>query len=79
MSRPKKQMEPLRLCDAAEAVMIAVVEVADQHSGKWPYPPDLMGSPNQPAVLAEFTRDEIVEATDFLVRLGFLETARRAA
>jgi hypothetical protein len=73
MSRAKKQMEPLRLCDAAEAVMIAVIEVTDQRGGDQPYPPDLMGTPDQPSVLGEFTREEVVEATSFLARLGFLD------
>ncbi|MDX2146668.1 MAG: hypothetical protein SFZ23_04025 [Planctomycetota bacterium] len=79
MSRQSKQVDPLRLCDAAEAVMIAVVEASEHFGGRWPYPPDLMGTRFQPAALNEFSRDEVNEATMFLIRMGFLEAPRSVA
>ncbi len=73
MARPEDRIDPQRLCDAAEAVLAALVEVADHFEGAWPWPPDLMGTPMQPACLAEYSREEVDEATMFLVRLGVLE------
>lgn len=71
-----EQMDPERLCDAAQAALLAAAEVAQQTGGKWPYPADLLGTPMQPRCLAAFTRWEMEQACDFLVRLGMLE--RRA-
>lgn len=65
-----------RLIEASEAVLRAVLEVSRERGGASPYPPDLMGTPDQPADLVEFTRYEIEQATDFLVRLGLLSTNR---
>lgn len=78
MARQSKTIEPLRLCDAAEAVLQAMVEVAEQRaragkSPEWPNPVDLIGKPGTPAVLTEFTRDEVEEATMFLIRMGVIE------
>lgn len=73
MARPNPQLDPDRLCEAAEAALHAVVEVADQFNGRWVWPVDLMGTPIQPACLTDFTRYEIEEATAFLVRMGVLE------
>jgi len=66
------------LCDAAEAALTAAVEVAGGNGGVWPYPVDLMGAPNQPECLCGFTRWEIEQASEFLVRLGMIEPPRRA-
>lgn len=81
MERSDEQLDPQRLCDAAEAVLVAVVEVSEQLGGTWPYPPDLMGSEVQPACLAGFTKWEVEEASKFLIRLGALDCtkSRRAA
>lgn len=76
MARPNEQMTPDRLCDAAEAVMLAVAEVAEQTDGGWVYPPALMGSDQQPQCLSDFTRWEVEQATDFLIRLGMVEVVR---
>lgn len=65
-----------RLIEAAEAVLRAVLEVGRERGGASPYPPDLMGTPDQPADLVEFSRYEVEQATDFLVRLGLLSTHR---
>ncbi|MFG0275691.1 MAG: hypothetical protein ACF8QF_11595 [Phycisphaerales bacterium] len=67
------QLDPLRLCDAVDATMDALVEVARQ-TGRVPrWPADLMGSAMQPDALRGFTRAEIEEASAFLVRLGAID------
>jgi hypothetical protein len=76
MGKPNEQITPDRLCDAAEAVMLAVVEVADRTRGGWIYPPELMGSADQPQCLCDFTRFEVEQATQFLIRLGMVEVVR---
>lgn len=78
MARHSKSIDPLRLCDAAEAVLHAVIEVAERKGAaglepEWPNPVDLIGAPDQPAVLNDYTRFEIEEATMFLIRLGVIE------
>lgn len=73
-------LDPERLCDAAEAALKAASTAAEK-SGAWTYPVDLMGTPAQPECLKPYTRSEIEQACAFLVRMGFLErpTTRRAA
>jgi hypothetical protein len=68
-----------RLLEAAAAALEAAKDVADYTGSNSPYPLDLMGSPMQPACLAPFTRWEIEQACDFLVRMGFLERPKRPA
>lgn len=77
MARFRQEIDPKRLCDAAEAALKAVAEVAEATGGKWYYPADLMGFPSQPVCLAEYTRDEIEQASEFLVRLGWIEPRPR--
>ena len=77
MSRPRDVLPPDRLADAAEAARQAAVEFADHHNGAWVYPAALMGTPDQPDCLAPYTKWEIEQASEFLVRLGYLE--KRAA
>lgn len=60
-----------RLFEAIEAVLIAVDEMITLR-GACPYPPDLMGTEDQPESLVAFTRTEVAEATAFLVRMGIL-------
>ncbi len=81
MAHPKEQISSQRLFEASEAILLAVVEVAEKIHGAWPYPPSLLGTPMQPRCLDDFTRWEIEEATSFLVRLGILDapTQRRAS
>jgi hypothetical protein len=62
-----------RLIEASIASLKAIVEAAESADGPWAYPADLMGAPNQPRVLCDFTRDEVSEASQFLVRLGIIE------
>jgi len=77
--RNNQQIDPQRLCDAAEAALRAAVERADRATGEWPNPATLLGTPEQPVCLAEFTRHEIEQACEFLVRMGYLQPPRRAA
>lgn len=72
MDLPPEQLHPTRLCVAADAVLEAVVEVAEGLNGSYVHPPRLMGSTIQPECLCEFTLFEVEEATRFLVRLGIL-------
>lgn len=65
-------IEPLRLVDAAEAVGVALAEVADERTGRCPYPPAMLEMPGHPECLDEFTAEELEEATAFLCRLGIL-------
>lgn len=66
-------LEPQRLCDAAEAALKAVVEVSQRNGGRWIYPTEIMSGPLHPACLNGFTRSEIEQASQFLVRMGILE------
>ena len=68
----RDQVEPTRLFDAANAVLEAVQEVERAKGTRCPYPPELLGSPDQPACLVEYTRFEIEEATAFLIRMGYI-------
>lgn len=76
MARPNEQLSAERLCDAASAALAAAVEAAEHRGGVWPYPADLMGAPDQPACLSGFTRYEIEQASEFLVRLGMIESPK---
>lgn len=75
-----EQITPERLWEAAEAALLAAAEIANT-TGHLPYPPDLMGSSMQPDFLAAFTRWEIQQASEFLVRMGMLDApgTKRAA
>lgn len=83
----REELSADRLCAASAAVMRAVKEITDESRAKnkkerplvAPYPPDLMGASNQPACLCDFTKHEVVEATAFLIRMGFLQYPRHAA
>ena len=81
MARREEHLDPDRLVAAAEAALRAAADVAQYTGGPSPYPADLMGSPLQPEFLSEFTRWEIEQACEFLVRLGEIEkpTQRKAA
>jgi hypothetical protein len=72
MNPPSEQIQPERLLDAADAVLEAIIEVADEHDGLYLHPPELLGTTLQPLCLREFTPFEVQEATQFLVRLGVI-------
>lgn len=65
-------IEPLRLIEAADAVGLALTEVADAATGRCPYPPAMLEMPGHPECLDGFTAEELEEATAFLCRLGVL-------
>jgi len=66
------QMEADRLCDAADAVLRAVYEVASRGNGYSPNPASLLGAEDQPHCLSGFDREEVEAATTMLIRLGLL-------
>lgn len=61
-----------RLCEAAEAVLLAMATLSADGITHGLSPAELLGSQYQPACLKDFTREEIVEAAAFLRRLGAL-------
>ncbi|MCC6322554.1 MAG: hypothetical protein IT438_14090 [Phycisphaerales bacterium] len=75
----REEIEPERLCDAAEAALKAVVDAAQRNGGRWIYPTDLLAFPGHPICLNGFTRDEIEQASAFLVRMGIIEPRRNKA
>lgn len=74
MARSRKDIDADRLIQAAEAVMAAVTETASRNGGRCPHPAELVGTDSEPQELWEYSRDEVAEATAFLVRLGYLES-----
>lgn len=72
-SRNEFEIEPERLCDAAEAALKAVVEVAQHNGGRWIYPAEIMGISTPPKCLSGFTFREIELASEFLARMGVIE------
>jgi hypothetical protein len=77
MDHQHDQITPERLIEAAQAALEAAREVADYTGGPLPYPADLMGTALQPDSLAPYTLYEIQQASEFLVRMGWLEAAPR--
>lgn len=67
-----EQIEAGRLFAATEAVLQGIEEFERETGKVCPFPPDLLGTPDQPRAFVEFTRDEIFEGTRFLVRLGVI-------
>lgn len=80
-SNPNPDVDPERLCEAAEAALKAVVEVAQVNGGRWIYPADIMSAQTHPSYFAGFTALEIEQASRFLARMGIIEprTTPRAA
>ena len=79
MDAKNNQLDPDRLFEATNAVMEALEAWAIEHKGQRLYPPDMMGTPDQPRALCDFSRFEIQEATDFLVRMGIIEIKKAAS
>jgi hypothetical protein len=71
---PREEMQLLRLIETADVVLDALYELSKANKPTL-YPPDMMGTPAQPATLDPFSKAEIQDATDFLVRLGVIEFA----
>ncbi len=72
----ERRLDPIRLCDAAEAMMCAAVDYAD-NVGVWPGSSDLIGSDAED--LSRFSIVELHEAANILDRLGIFEGQRDAA
>lgn len=75
-SGPEESVKPIsadRLIDAADAVLRAVETWRATSGRRYPWPPDLVGAPDQPASLEGFTRAEIEEASRFLSRLDMIK------
>jgi hypothetical protein len=75
MKKQHEKITPDRLIEASDAVLEALAELREMVGDVAVYPPDLMGAPEQPKSLCEFTRWEVEEATAFLVRIGVLTVA----
>lgn len=78
-SGAREEIDAERLCNAASAILRGCVEFAEEHNGLWPYPPAILGAPNQPRAMCDLTRFEVEEATAFLIRLGILELPKAKA
>ncbi len=71
---PREEMQLLRLIETADVVLDALYELSKANKPTL-YPPDMMGTKAQPGTFDQFTKSEVQEATDFLVRLGVIEFA----
>lgn len=69
-------IDPQRLCDAAEAALKAIVEVAQRNGGRWIHPTDIAAGALRPSCLSGYSPDEIDQASRFLVRMGIIEPRR---
>lgn len=69
-------LDPERLMDATDAIMLALEEYKIDTRGGTITPIELLGSPNQPKVLCDYTRWEIEQASAFMTRLGLIEPLR---
>lgn len=78
MAHKHVRIEPLRLCDAAEAAIRAVAD-AQNAGAPMLYPPDLMGTEHEPDCLVGFSKQEIEEGCRFLIRMGMLRVRHVSA
>lgn len=69
-------ISPERLIDATDAILVALEEYKIDTRGGTIAPVELLGLPNQPKALCDYTRTEIEQASAFLMRLGVLEPQR---
>ena len=79
MSAHREDISAERLFEASEGVLAAVAELSARNQGPVPWPAGLMGSPQQPDALTEFTRFEVEQASLFLVRMGYLSIGKAGA
>ena len=61
----------IRLCDVADIALLASQEIGRNLHMQPPRPDRLKDSLIEPAALNQFTRAEVREATEFLIRLGY--------
>jgi hypothetical protein len=77
MNEPRSSLNPDRLFEASEAVLTAMGQLAGRTTGAVPHLVALAGTPASPKALRGFSYDEVIEATLFLSRLGYLEMSRQ--
>lgn len=74
MAHRSERIKPERLCDAASAAMEAMNQWRREHPGAGSVSPALLlGRPDQPAALCDFTREEVDQGWRFLKRLGYAQ------
>lgn len=66
-----------RLCDAAIVCLRAASEAGDLTGDPWPFPADLWDTELGERHFRGFLKLEIVEASRFLVRLGYINPPAR--
>ena len=72
-----RHVDPERLMLAVDAIFFAFDEMMrDERPLR--HPLEILGTPDQPVSLCDFTRQEIDEASHFLERLGVLGRRRRS-
>jgi hypothetical protein len=76
-SAKREEIDPERLIEVTEAVLVAIRDVEEHTGGPCPHPAQLMGSSLQPDSLSEFTKYEVAEACAFLERLGVMKTTAK--
>jgi hypothetical protein len=79
MNSQRQPVDPDRLVEAAIVVLRACTEYAASHDGRSVHPTELADTTPQARALTQFSKFEIEEATQFLVRLGYLEPVKKAA
>lgn len=84
MSAHFEHLSPDRLFEAAEAALIARDQLATRRASPatsknrapLTHPAASLGTPAQPEVLRGFSRHEVLQACEFLSRLGLLSLPR---
>lgn len=66
-----------RLCDAAVVALRAAAEAGELTGDAWPFPLDLWDTEIGERHFRGFLKVEILEASRFLVRLGYIPQAMR--
>ncbi|MEZ6244271.1 MAG: hypothetical protein R3B57_14645 [Phycisphaerales bacterium] len=82
MKKPSNNPTPLnadRLIEAAEGAFAAAARHAAEHDGRYTSPALLKSEDEATPELAAFTLEEVIDATAFLTRMGFLPSSHRAA
>ena len=71
-----ERIMPERLMECVDAVFHAW-ESHDANGIELRHPLEILGAPDMPECLAEFTRSEVGEASKFLERIGVIVRVRR--
>jgi hypothetical protein len=61
-----------RLCSAADAILQSFAEDSPFGPGMMPDPSEILDDPDCPRSLRGFAAEELVEAVDFLLRVGLV-------